>query len=64
MAPRAVKAIRKLRCFQAFRLEHILRSLPNNGNATTTLIHAAQSFHLGFFSSITRGQQRRKKTGR
>jgi len=43
--------MRKLFQFHIFRLEHILRSLPSNGNATMTLIHAAQSFHL-IFSAV------------
>jgi hypothetical protein len=60
----AVWAIRKLSQFQVFRFEHIPRSLPSNGNATATPIHAVQSLDLVLFSGVTCDQQRRKKTGR
>ena len=76
--PCAVRAIRKLPHFQAFRFENIPRSLPSNGNATATPSawaartrkpkaapsHAAQNFDLVFFSSTKHDLHHRKKTAR
>ena len=64
VAPHAVRAVRKLLQSQAFRFEHIPRSLPINGNTTAIPIHAVQSLDLVLFWGETCDQHRRKKTGR
>jgi hypothetical protein len=56
--------MRKLFQFHIFRFEHIVSSLPSNGNATATPIHAVQSLDLVLFGGVTCDQHRRKKTGR
>jgi hypothetical protein len=55
--------MQKLFQLHIFQLEHIPRSLPKNGNATTCPINAVQSLVL-VLGGVTFEQRRRKKTGR
>jgi len=64
LALRVLRSMRKLSQLHIFRFEHIPRSLPSNGNATTRPINSVQSLVLVVLDNVMCDQHHGNKTER